>query len=134
MEVPSNLGKFEAVGRRQRQHDIVFGRCRLKLEVELAAEAFAQRQPPGAVDAAAKRGVDDELHAARFVEEALQHDRLLGRQTPECRGGRGEIFDQLLSGRTSDADFFRQPAAGPISGRIGFEAGSDVGAQARDRG
>jgi hypothetical protein len=54
------------------QHAILGGR-RLQLEVEGAAEALAQRHAPGAVDSAAERGVDDELHAARLVEEALGH-------------------------------------------------------------
>src|SRR6185437_14871898 len=49
------------------------GRRGLQLEVERAAEALAQRQPPGAVHPAAEGRVDDELHAARLVEEALEN-------------------------------------------------------------
>ena len=69
---------------------VVLGRRRLQLEVELAAEALAQRQSPGAVDAAAERRMDHQLHAAGFVEEALEHDRVLGRQAPSAAvaGGR----------------------------------------------
>ena len=74
-QVARHLLERKAVRRRQRQHDRVLGRRRLQLEIELAAEALAQRQAPGAIDAAAERRVDDELHAARFVEEALEHDR-----------------------------------------------------------
>ena len=74
MQVARDLVEREAVRRRQRQHDGVLGRRRLQLEVELAAEALAQRQPPGAVDAAAEGRMDDQLHAAGFVEEALEHD------------------------------------------------------------
>ena len=44
-----------------------------------AAEPLAQRQAPGAVDAPAERRVDDELHAARLVEEALGDDARLRR-------------------------------------------------------
>ena len=58
----------------ERNDDAVVGGGRLQLEIEGAAEALAQRQAPGAVDARAERGVDDELHAAAFVEEALGHD------------------------------------------------------------
>ena len=54
-QVARHLAELEAVGGGQREHDIVLGRRRLQLEVELAAEALAQRQPPGAVDAAAVR-------------------------------------------------------------------------------
>ena len=64
----------EAVLRADRQQDRVVGRRRLQLEVEGAAELLAQRQAPGAVDARAERRVDDELHAAGLVEEALGDD------------------------------------------------------------
>ena len=56
---------------------VVAGRG-LELEVERAAEALAQREAEGAVDAAAEGGVDDELHAARLVEEALDDDVVAG--------------------------------------------------------
>jgi hypothetical protein len=49
----------------------------LQLEVEGDAEAFAEGEPPGAVDPGAEGGVDDELLAAAFVEEALEDDVLL---------------------------------------------------------
>ena len=62
----------------------VVGGRRLQLEVEAAAEALAQRQAPGAVDAPAERRVDDELHAARLVEEAL------GDHASSCVGTRAE--------------------------------------------
>ncbi len=65
--------------------DRVLGRRRLELDVEAAAEALAQGQPPGAVEAAAERGMDDQLHAARFVEETLEDDALLGRHARRAR-------------------------------------------------
>ena len=58
----------------ERDHDAVIGGGGLQLEVERPAEALAQRQSPGAIDARAERSVDDELHAAAFVEEALGDD------------------------------------------------------------
>ena len=66
----------EAVLLAEREDDAVVGRRRLQLEVEGDAEALAQRQAPGAVDAAAERRVQHELHAAAFVEEALGDDRV----------------------------------------------------------
>ena len=78
MQVARDLGQLEAVRRGQREHDVVLGRRRLQLEIELAAEALAQRQAPGAVDAAAIGRMDDQLHAAGLVEEALEHDRRPG--------------------------------------------------------
>ena len=117
---------------RQRQHDIVLGRRRLQFEVELAAETLAQRQSPGPIDAAAEGRVDDELHAARFVEEALEDDRLPRRQTAERGGGGGQIVDELFGGGCADADFLGEPTPGGRSGGVGLEARRDFGAQARD--
>ena len=48
----------EAVGGAEGEHDGVLGGRRLQLEVEGAAEALAQGQPPGAVQAAAERRVE----------------------------------------------------------------------------
>jgi hypothetical protein len=48
--------------------------------------------------------MDDKLHPARFVEEALQNDGILRRQAAECGSGSGKIFDQLVGGRLPDAD------------------------------
>ena len=76
VQVARDVDQREAVAGRQRQHDRVLGRRGLQLEVELAAEALAQRQAPGAVDAAAERRMDHQLRAAGFVEEALHHQRL----------------------------------------------------------
>ena len=84
MQVMPHLGEVEAVRPGQRQHDVVLGRRRLQLEIEFAANALAQRQPPGAVDAAAVGRMDDQLHAADFVEETLDDERLLGRQHAQC--------------------------------------------------
>ena len=72
----------------QRQHDIVFSRRSLQLEIELAAEALAQREPPGPVDAAAIGRVDHELHAARLIEEALEDERIVRRQAAESGDAR----------------------------------------------
>ena len=57
----------------ERNDDAVVGGGGLQLEIERAAEALAQRQAPGAIDARAEGRVDHELHAAAFVEEALGH-------------------------------------------------------------
>ena len=98
VQVAGHFLQREAVAGGQRQHDRVLGRRGLQLEVELAAEALAQRQSPGAVDAAAERRVDHQLGAAGFVEEALEHDGRLGRQYAERGLGGGEVVGQLLRG------------------------------------
>ena len=55
--------------------------------------------------------MDDQLHAADLVEEALEDDRVVGRQNPERRVRRGQIVDELIRGRLGDADLVDQPAA-----------------------
>ena len=85
MQVMGDVDQREAVAGRQRQHDRVLGRRGLQLEIELAAEALAQRQAPGAVDAAAEGRVDHQLRAAGLVEEALDHERVLRRHQRRAR-------------------------------------------------
>src|SRR4030095_16353735 len=102
VEIARHAREIEAVRRRQRQHDGVFGGCRLQLEVELEAKALAKRQSPRAVDAAAERRMDDELHAAALVEESLENDGGLRGQRTE-RGLRArQVIVQLRYGRRPD--------------------------------
>ena len=76
VEEARHARELEAVRLAQRQHDGVLGGRGLQLEVEGAAEFLAQAQAEGAVHARAERRVDDELHAAGLVEEALEHQRV----------------------------------------------------------
>ena len=96
----------------QRKNDGVLGGRRLQLEVEGAAEALAQCQPPGAIDAAAIGRMNDQLGAAGLVEEALHHQPLLSRQGAKCGAGTRQVFDDLSRGG------FRQAkgAGKPIDG------------------
>ena len=54
--------------------DAVVGGGGLQFEVESAAEAFAEGQTEGFVDATPEGGMKDELHAAAVVEETLGDD------------------------------------------------------------
>src|SRR5207237_649931 len=82
-----------AWGQTERQHDGVIGGCRLQLEVERAAEFFAQRQSQAAVDPRAEGAMDDELHAARVIEEALQHQVLLTGHDAQRGPADGQVID-----------------------------------------
>ncbi len=102
LQVAEDLLQRERVGGAQRQHDRVLGRRGLQLEVEAPAEPFPERQPPGAVDPTAERGVDDQLHAARLVEEAFQHHTLQRRENAQRTLRGGQVLDQLPRARGRD--------------------------------
>ena len=110
LQVVEHLVQREAVLRSQRQHDRVLGGSSLQLEVEAAAEPLAEREPPRAVDAAAERCVENELHPPRFVEEALQYERLLRRNDAKDLPAGGQVFDDLARAGLAHADRLDQPA------------------------
>ena len=91
--------------------------CSSKLNVR--QKRLRKRQSPGAVDPAAERRVDHQLHAAGLVEEALEHDGVLRGQAAERGVRRGEIFDQLRGRRLVDAAWLGRASAGAIRCRIG---------------
>ncbi len=81
--------------RPQREHDGVVAGGGLQLEVEADAEALAQREAPGAVDARAEGRVHDELHAAGLVEEALEDDVRVGGHEAEGVARGAQVVDDL---------------------------------------
>src|SRR5262245_33654323 len=109
MKIARDVAKFEAVSRSQRQDDVVLSGCRLKFEVELAAEALAQCQAPGPIDPAAIRRVDHELHSAGFIKKALKNEGILLRQAAQSAMRGSQILDQLLGSRTSKSKIVYQP-------------------------
>src|SRR4051794_24888023 len=97
--------------RPKREQQRVVGGRGLELEIELAAEALTQREPPGLVDTASERRVQHELHAAGFIEEALEHERLLRRDDTKRPVAFSEVVDDLLGGAVIQAGFGYQPGA-----------------------
>src|SRR6185312_3635938 len=93
----------------QRQDDVVLGRGGLQFEIELAAEALAQRQAPGAVEPPAERRMHDKLLPAGLVEKAFEHDAVLRRHGAKRRQRGGEIFDKLTRGGFAEAELLRRP-------------------------
>lgn len=83
LEEVEDIGEREAVLFGESDVDAVVGGRGLQLEVEAAAEALAESEAPGAIDAGSEGGVDDELHATAFVEEALGDDGALGGDSAE---------------------------------------------------
>ena len=111
-DVARHLLEREAVVRPEREHDGVVAGRGLQLEVERAAELLAQREPERAVDAPAERRVHDELHPAGVVEEALEHEPLLGGHRPEHRAPDREVVDDHGGGVGVDPGGLAQPVRG----------------------
>ena len=104
----------------QRDEDSVVGSRRLQFEIEAPAEALAQREAPGAIDARSEGRVDHQLHAATFVEEALRHHTGVGRHRAERVASALSVGDGLLPAQAIEPAF------------IGNDAGGgDFGAQCR---
>ena len=94
-----DVGEWERVLLGERDVESVVGGGGLELEVEAAAEALAQGEPPGLVDAAAEGRMQDELHAAALVEEALGDDGCEGRHGAEDSAAGDDVSDELLARR-----------------------------------
>src|SRR5438874_11247272 len=109
LQVLENVLERKAVLRTERQDDGIFRRRRLELEVEAAAEALAERETPRAIDAAAERRVEHQLHSARFVEEPLQDETLLRGDRAENLPRRPEILDDQAGARLVESDVVDQP-------------------------
>ena len=111
MEIPEDVREGERVLRPEREQQRVLGRRGLQLEVELAAEALAQRQSPRFVDAAAERCVQHELHAAGLVEKPLEDEGVLRRQHAEHAMRIRQIRDDLFGGGRGERGFAGQAIA-----------------------
>src|SRR6266851_4472434 len=96
----------------ERKDNAVIVRGGLQLEIECPAEPLTQGQAPGPVDPCAKRGVDHQLHAAGFIEEALEEQPLLGRHHTRGRVLGCDISRCLLRTRLADFTDPNQPVPG----------------------
>ena len=132
-DVARDLVEREAVVRTERQHDRVVARRGLQLEVEGAAELLAQRETERAVDPAAVRRVDDELHPAGVVEEAFEHERVEGRDRAEHGTAARDVVDDHRGRVDRDAGGLHQPRARAV-GIAELEELADPLAQCRHLG
>ena len=113
-EVAGHLVQREAVVRAEGEHDGVVARRGLQLEVEGAAELLAQREPERTVDATTEGRVHHQLHPAGLVEEAFEHELLLGGHGAEHRPADREVVDDHRGRVGVDAGRGHQPLAGPV--------------------
>ena len=102
------LQRKAVLGAEREDDAVVVGRG-LELEIKGPAKALAQGQAPGPVDPRAERCVDHQLHAAGFVEEALEEEPLLGRH--HAGGGvlGGDVGHRLLCSMLPDLAGLHQP-------------------------
>ncbi len=94
----------------EREEDALVGGGRLELEVEGPAEALAEGEAEGPVHARAQRRVEDELHPARLVEEALGDERPPGGERAQRGAGGGQVLDELPRAGLGQRALLRDPA------------------------
>src|SRR5271170_6924156 len=110
-----HVGERKAVLVAEGNIQAIVGSGGLQFEIERAAEAFSKREAPGLIDAAAERGMDHELHASAFVEEALGDHGVLGGNGAQDGAAGDNIFDRLLRSRAVETAFLLQPIYGGVS-------------------
>ena len=96
MEKMKDVSEGKTVLFAERDIQTVVGGGSLQFEIERAAKTFAESESPGFVNAATKGGVDYELHAAAFVEEALGDYCCLRGNSSEQRATSHDVLDGLL--------------------------------------
>src|SRR5581483_1261008 len=84
----------------------------LEFEIEAATETLAERQPPGFVDAGAKRRMNHKLHAAAFVEKALGDNCALRGNGSEDGTSFKDVLNRLRRAGFIQAALFVQPGDG----------------------
>ena len=95
LQIFVHIGKREAVHRTQRDDDAVFVGRRLQLKIERSAKSFAQRQAPGAIDAATVGRMNHHVHIANFIEKPFHDDGFPTRHHAERIHAGLQIFHQL---------------------------------------
>ena len=77
----------------QRNIQPVIGSRRLQFKIKSHAEALAQRESEGSVEAHAEGRVDDQLHSTGLVEKSLGDDGRLRRHIAK----HGAAFERVLN-------------------------------------
>src|SRR5258708_35915859 len=80
----------------QRDVEAIVGSGGLQFKIEGTAEALAQGESPSAVDPRSEGRMNDELHAARFIEEALGDDGALVGHRPKSNQSGFNVLCGLL--------------------------------------
>jgi len=76
--------------------------------------------------------MDDELHAAGFVEKPLEHDFLLARQCAERGMAGAEVIEKFLCRRFRQTISSLSQRKTAFAARIVLQTRREIGSQARD--
>ncbi len=145
VEVTRHLLERKAVRLAERQHDRVLGRRRLQLEIEGRQKRLRSARPKARLMRAPKGACMHQLHAARLIEEALDHERAAASAgcpaSPWPRPGIRRSVRAADSAQAvrlhrdvdaaCDGSPDRRPAAPHRSPRADADSGSDSSAAAR---
>jgi hypothetical protein len=93
-------------------HSGIFIGTGLQFEIERPAKPFAERQTPSTIDPRAPGSVDDQLHASRFIEEALEQDAMERGHETDCGHLGRRVAYCLRGGMLADAGVGLQPGDG----------------------
>ena len=130
IQITKNFIERERVLCPERDDDRIVSRRGLQLEIERSTKAFPKCEPPRAIDSVAEGRMQNELHPARFIEEALHHEGSLRRDRAERAKRVGEIIRDLLSRRGRQFQFALEPRRDIFSVAQHF---LDLDAQIRNR-
>ena len=106
----------KAVLRPEREDQPVIVGGRLEFKIETPTEPLPHRQPPRLGNPGPKRGMDDQLHPPRFVEEPLEHNPLVRGEQPDRRLLGTGIQHHLIGGDSPHSSLALQP----LRGRLGL--------------
>src|SRR5438093_11884807 len=115
-----NVSQRETVLLGQRNIQPIVSGGGLQFEIKRTTEALSQRQSPSLVDSSAERGMNDELHAAAFIEETFSDHGGLRGHGAQNGAPSHNIFDRLLGPATASPHSVLNPftAAGTFLDRL----------------
>src|SRR5206468_9653869 len=104
-----NVSQRETVLLGQRNIQPIVSGGGLQFEIKRTTEALSQRQSPSLVDSSAERGMNDELHAAAFIEETFSDHGGLRGHGAQNGAPSHNIFDRLLGPSIVKSTFALEP-------------------------
>src|SRR5579863_717279 len=107
-----HVGQWKTMLLGQSNIQAIVSSCCLQFEVEAAAEALAQCQSPGFIDASAEGGMNYQLHASTFVKETLGDNGVLGRNVSQNGAALQDVLNRLLGAGVVETALLLQPGDG----------------------